>query len=58
MQKKPQEAINVLESGFDFVIENPSLEIQFYNSLAKSYTSINKPMKAKEYLEKVKKIKI
>lgn len=58
MQKKPQEAIDVLESGFDFVIENPSLEIQFYNSLAKSYTRINNPMKAKEYLEKVKKIKI
>lgn len=58
MQKKPQEAINVLESGFDFVIENPSLEIQFYNSLAKSYSSINNLMKAKEYLEKVKKIKI
>lgn len=58
MQKKPQEAIDVLESGFDFVIENPSLEIQFYNSLAKSYTRINNPTKAKEYLEKVKKIKI
>ena len=49
---------DVLESGFDFVIENPSLEIQFYNSLAKSYTRINNPTKAKEYLEKVKKIKI
>ena len=58
MQKKPQEAIGVLESGFDFVIENPSLEIQFYNSLAKSYTRINNPTKAKEYLEKIKKIKI
>lgn len=58
MQKKPQEAIDVLESGFDFVIENPSLEIQFYNSLAKSYTRINNPTKAKEYSEKVKKIKI
>ena len=58
MQKKPQEAIDVLESGFDFVIENPSLEIQFYNSLAKSYTRINNPTKAKEYLEKIKKIKI
>ena len=58
MQKKPQEAIDVLESGFDFVIENPSLEIQFYNSLAKSYTRIKNPTKAKEYLEKVKKIKI
>ena len=58
MQKKHQEAIDVLESGIDFVIENPSSERQFYNELVKAYTSINKPTKATEYLEKAKKIKI
>ena len=58
MQKKHQEAIDVLESGIDFVIEDPSLERQFYYELVKAYTSINKPTKATEYLEKAKKIKI
>tara|TARA_B100000787_G_scaffold31421_1_gene21183 strand:- start:14683 stop:15627 length:945 start_codon:yes stop_codon:yes gene_type:complete len=58
LQNKHQEAIDILESGLDFVIDNPILESQFYTTLAKLYTIINNSRKASEYLEKVKKLKI
>lgn len=57
MQKKSQEAIDILESGIDFVIDNPALESQFYILLSKVYTSLNNTSKATEYLQKAKRIK-
>tara|TARA_R110000787_G_scaffold6697_3_gene23259 strand:- start:631 stop:1581 length:951 start_codon:yes stop_codon:yes gene_type:complete len=57
MQKKHNEAIDILESGIDFVIDNPTLEGQFYTMLANAYLSINNNAKATEYLQKAKKIK-
>ena len=57
MQKKSQEAIDILESGIDFVIDNPALESQFYILLSKVYASLNNTSKATEYLQKAKRIK-
>ena len=58
LQKKHQQAIDVLEIGIDFVIENSLLEAQFYTTLVKAYTSINNPKKVLEYKIKLKNNKI
>ena len=58
LQKKHQQAIDVLEIGIDFVIENSLLESQFYTTLVKAYTSINNPKKVLEYKIKLKNHKI
>tara|TARA_B110000879_G_scaffold1531_1_gene1935 strand:+ start:318 stop:1262 length:945 start_codon:yes stop_codon:yes gene_type:complete len=58
LQKKHQEAIDILEIGIDFVIENSLLEAQFYTTLVKAYTSINNPRKVLEYKVKLKNHKI
>ena len=58
LQKKHQQAIDVLEIGIDFVIENSLLEAQFYSTLVKAYTSINNPKKVLEYKIKLKNHKI
>lgn len=57
MQQRYQEAINTLKEGIDFVVDNPTLEAQFYIILAEVYTRMDYPSKAMEYLEKVKKLK-
>ena len=58
LQKKHQQAIDVLEIGIDFVIENSLLESQFYTTLVKAYTSLNNPKKVLEYKIKLKNHKI
>ena len=57
MQQRYQEAINILEEGIDFVVDNSTLEAQFYTILAEVYTRTGRPKKAMEYLEKIKKLK-
>ena len=52
------EAIAILEIGLDFVIENPALEVQFYSTLAKVYSSLGNNKKAIEFENKIKKLKI
>ncbi len=54
MQNKHQEAIDVLEVGIDFVIDNPTLESQFYSILANIYKKIKNLKKSLEYMEKAK----
>tara|TARA_B100000780_G_scaffold238252_1_gene179652 strand:+ start:3552 stop:4490 length:939 start_codon:yes stop_codon:yes gene_type:complete len=56
LQNKHQEAIDILEIGIDFVIEDSVLENQFYVILLKAYTSMNNPSKVLEYKQKLKKI--
>jgi tetratricopeptide (TPR) repeat protein len=51
--KKYNEAVAVLTIGMDFVIDNSSLRIKFYNELVKSYTALNKPKEALKYKQKV-----
>lgn len=57
IQRKYSEAIAVLESGIDFVIDNPALEAEFYESLAKVYDGAGNATKAQEYRTKAKKLK-
>jgi len=58
LQGKHQEAIDILEIGIDFIVENSSLEVQFYTILVKSYSSLNNTRKALEYKKKLKNVKI
>ena len=60
LHKKQQfdEAIAILEIGLDFVIENPTLEAQFYSTLAKVYSSLGNKEKAFEFENKIKKLKM
>ena len=60
LHKKQQfdEAIAILEIGLDFVIENPTLEAQFYSTLAKLYSSLGNKGKAFEFENKIKKLKM
>lgn len=57
-QQQFDEAIAILEIGLDFVIENPTLEAQFYSTLAKVYSSLGNNKKAIEFENKIKKLKM
>jgi tetratricopeptide (TPR) repeat protein len=50
--KKYKEAVAVLLIGIDFVIDNTTLKIEFYNKLATCYTELNQPKEALKYKQK------
>ena len=54
-QNNYHEAIEVLETGMDFVFDNPVLERQFYSLLIEAYTNLNNVKKVSEYKQKLKK---
>ncbi|MDB2418261.1 hypothetical protein N9W38_02640 [Flavobacteriaceae bacterium] len=58
LQGKHQEAIDILEIGIDFIIENSLLEVQFYTILVSAYKRLSQPEKALEYKMKLQNIKI
>ena len=58
LQGKHQEAIDILEIGIDFIIENSLLEVQFYTILISAYMRLNQPQKALEYKMKLQNNKI
>ncbi|WP_397364252.1 tetratricopeptide repeat protein [Olleya sp. R77988] len=53
---KPKEAINSLEMGLDYIIDDTKTEIDFYKQLAKAYTTTNNLSKAKTFSDKAKKL--
>lgn len=57
IQSKFQKAMTILDSGIDFVIDNPTLEASFYEILAKVHDGLGNTTKAQEYRNKVKKLK-
>ena len=50
-------ALETLEIGLDFIIDNPKLEKEFYMQIYQAYIGLKNPTKAIIYLEKAKKIK-
>lgn len=50
----PNKAIEVLESGLDYLLDDDQLANKMYNELSKAYTSIGNTSKANEYLNKIK----
>lgn len=47
-------AIEVLESGLDYLLDDDQLANKMYSELSKAYTSIGNASKANEYLNKIK----
>ncbi|PKA98341.1 hypothetical protein B0O79_2027 [Flavobacteriaceae bacterium MAR_2009_75] len=56
LQKKSRskEAIEMLETGLDYLVGDVSLANKFYQELADAYNSINNSVKANMYLRKIK----
>ncbi len=48
------DAIESLETGLDFLLDNPKIEIQFYNQLIEAYSKKGNTKKAKMYEQKRK----
>ena len=49
---KYKDAIAILETGLDFVIENPELEYQFLMQLSQAHEASKNTKKSDEYLKK------
>ncbi|MDN3723240.1 hypothetical protein QRD02_02505 [Aequorivita sp. SDUM287046] len=55
---KSDDAIESLETGLDFILEDPKMEVDFYQQLGVAYTSKGDSKKAKLYSEKASSIKM
>lgn len=53
---KPKNAIEILESGLDYIIDNNKMEADFYNQLSKAYILLNNTIKAKTFSDKAKQL--
>lgn len=51
------EAIDVLNNGIDFVVDNTNLEIDFYAQFVICYKALNQEREVKKYLEKGNRLK-
>ena len=51
---KHQEAIEMLETGLDYMVGDVSLANKFYQELSDAYNSLNNSVKANMYLRKIK----
>jgi tetratricopeptide (TPR) repeat protein len=49
-------AIETLETGLDYIIDDNKMEVDFYKQLSKAYTGLNNLAKAKTFSDKVKKL--
>jgi len=52
----PKEALESLETGLDYIIEDTKMEADFYNQLSKAYTLLNNTTKAKTFSDKAKQL--
>ena len=53
---EPKKAIEVLEAGLDYIIEDTKMEIDFYNQLKSAYTALNNTAKVKTFSDKIKQL--
>ncbi|WP_298532380.1 tetratricopeptide repeat protein [uncultured Algibacter sp.] len=53
---QPQKAIDALEIGLDYIIDDVNMEADFYKQLSKAYTLLNNTTKAKTFSDKAKQI--
>ncbi|WP_406685362.1 tetratricopeptide repeat protein [Seonamhaeicola sp. MEBiC1930] len=53
---QPQKAIEVLEIGLDYIIDDLKMESDFYTQLSKAYTLLNNTTKAKTFSDKAKQL--
>lgn len=55
--QKPKQAIDFLETGLEFVIENPELELYFHKQLTEAYEQTGNNTKQKYHANQVNKLK-
>lgn len=53
---QPKKAIESLETGLDYIIEDTKMEADFYTQLSKAYSLLNNTVKAKAFTDKAKQI--
>ena len=53
---KSKQAIDILESGLDYIIDDPKMEIDFYKQLSMAYGLQNNTAKAKTFSDKAKQL--
>ena len=51
-------AVEILETGLDYIIEDHKIESDFYKQLSKAYAGLNNLVKAKTFSDKAKKLEI
>jgi len=54
--QRGQEAIEILESGLDYIIDDTKMESDFYSQLSESYKQDNNTIKAESYAKKAKEL--
>ncbi len=52
------DAIESLETGLDFLLDNPKIEIQFYNQLIEAYSKKGNIKKAKQFRQKIESLPV
>lgn len=57
-QKSYKKALTILQSGIDFVIDNPNMEADFYEEMSNAYIGIKNNKKATEFRNKAKKLRV
>ncbi|GGI56331.1 cytochrome c biosynthesis protein [Winogradskyella haliclonae] len=55
---QPQKAIENLEMGLDFLVENPQMERDFYLQLSQAYKLVNNNAKSRTFAKKAEAIKV
>ncbi|MBP0902824.1 tetratricopeptide repeat protein [Mariniflexile gromovii] len=53
---QPKKAVDILETGLDYVIDDTKMEIDFYKQLSIAYGSLNNTAKAKTFSDKAKQL--
>ena len=53
---KPKEAIETLEMGLDYIIDDTKMQADFYKQLSVAYTQLNNTNKAKTFIEKAQQL--
>lgn len=55
---EPQKAIDNLEMGLDFLIDNPNMEADFYSQLSIAYKALNNISKSETFAKKAQALKM
>src|SRR5690606_22373341 len=53
---KGKEAVETLETGLDYIIDDSKMEADFYKQLSIAYTLMNNTSKAKTFMDKAKQL--
>jgi len=54
--KKPKEAIETLEMGLDYIIDDTKMQADFYKQLSIAHTQLNNTNKAKTFIDKAQQL--